>query len=89
MDNKCISFIVGSLLILPLIGIGLVAGATKVSQVHAQEITNNAPVTHLSHMAQMMNSNDKNQMITMMKTHHGKDWKKECSRMMETMDMDS
>lgn len=88
MDNKCLSFIVGSLLILPIVGVGVVAGVTKISQVHAQEIAYNVPASHLSHMANMMDSDSKKQMIEMMKKHHGAEWQKECNTM-DSMKMSS
>lgn len=88
MNDKCLSFIVGSLLILPIVGIGIVAGATKISQVHAQEIAYNAPASHMGHMAKMMDTDDKKQMLEMMKKHHGANWQQECNTM-DSMNMSS
>lgn len=85
MENKILSFIAGSVLLVPILGVGLVAGVSKVSQVHAQELAVNAPSTHFNHMASMMGGKGTDDMVHMMKEHHGRNWVKECNSMMDSM----
>lgn len=85
MGEKAINFLVCSLLIVPLLGVFVIAGAAKISQVHAQEMAYNSVDSHINHMTQMMDSSDKQKMIDMMKEHHGANWQQECSKMFETM----
>jgi hypothetical protein len=87
MTYKTICSLAFAFLILPLVGAGVIAGLTKVSQVHAQEAARNGPVAHMSMMNTMMDGDDRKEMVEMMKKHHGENWKEGCVNMINDMEM--
>lgn len=87
--NKTIMYLVGGLLVLPIVGVLLVTGFTKNAQVHAQETTRNQAATHMTTMGNMMDSEDSRSMVSMMKEHYGENWQEGCNKMMEELENES
>lgn len=82
MKSKMTIFI-AAIFVLAVFSFGLIVIPTKIGQVKAQGMMGNFSNRPSNQMVEMMRGGDRNQMIQIMRNHHGTNWQEHCNTMMQ------